>query len=119
MSVSSHGHTRTHSQSYTQHTRQPSSSTLPPLPQTPGKSPRTAFSHTSHHPPTERDFDSELGLIGDAGDIDYDGQGDITVEEAEGRQEDAVHFCLLAEFDIDAGATLAHQYPYPTGTDEQ
>ncbi|KAK4689547.1 hypothetical protein P7C73_g555, partial [Tremellales sp. Uapishka_1] len=33
--------------------------------------------------------------------------------------EDAVHFCLLAEFDIDAGATLAHQYPYPTGTDEQ
>ncbi|KAE8540973.1 hypothetical protein D1P53_002326 [Cryptococcus gattii VGV] len=32
--------------------------------------------------------------------------------------EDAVHFCLLAEFDIDAGATLAHQYPYPTGTDE-
>ncbi len=34
-------------------------------------------------------------------------------------QEDAVHFCLLAEFDIDAGATLAYQYPYPTGTDEQ
>jgi hypothetical protein len=34
-------------------------------------------------------------------------------------KEDAVQFCLLAEFDIDAGATLAHQYPYPTGTDEQ
>ncbi len=37
----------------------------------------------------------------------------------EHEQEDAVHFCLLAEFDIDAGATLAYQYPYPTGTDEQ
>lgn len=34
-------------------------------------------------------------------------------------KDEAVHFCLLAEFDIDAGATLAHQYPYPTGTDEQ
>lgn len=34
-------------------------------------------------------------------------------------KEDNVHFCLLAEFDIDAGATLSHQYPYPTGTDEQ
>ena len=34
-------------------------------------------------------------------------------------EDEAVHFCLLAEFDIDAGATLAHQYPYPTGTDEQ
>jgi hypothetical protein len=33
--------------------------------------------------------------------------------------EDSVHFVLLAEFDIDAGATLSHQYPYPTGTDEQ
>ncbi|RSH89393.1 hypothetical protein EHS25_002505 [Saitozyma podzolica] len=32
--------------------------------------------------------------------------------------EDSVHFVLLAEFDIDAGATLSHQYPYPTGTDE-
>ena len=39
---------------------------------------------------------------------------------AEGQVDflDAVHFCLLAEFDIDAGATLAYQYPYPTGTDE-
>jgi hypothetical protein len=33
--------------------------------------------------------------------------------------EDACHLCLLAEFDIDQGATLAYQYPYPTGTDEQ
>lgn len=32
---------------------------------------------------------------------------------------DAVHFVLLAEFDIDQGSTLAYQYPYPTGTDEQ
>jgi uncharacterized 2Fe-2S/4Fe-4S cluster protein (DUF4445 family) len=41
------------------------------------------------------------------------------VEDHAEDKEDAVHFCLLAEFDIDAGATLAHQYPYPTGTDEQ
>jgi hypothetical protein len=33
--------------------------------------------------------------------------------------EEAVQYVLLAEFDIDAGATLAHQYPYPTGTEEQ
>ena len=39
--------------------------------------------------------------------------------ELQNEREDAVHFCLLAEFDIDAGATLAYQYPYPTGTDEQ
>jgi hypothetical protein len=32
---------------------------------------------------------------------------------------EAVHFVLLAEFDIDLGSTMAHQYPYPTGTDEQ
>lgn len=50
---------------------------------------------------------------------------DLTQEDmgfegaADEPNEDAVHFCLLAEFDIDAGATLAHQYPYPTGTDEQ
>ena len=53
----------------------------------------------------ERDQDPS-GMLGD----------DFEVEIA---QEDAVHFCLLAEFDIDAGATLAYQYPYPTGTDEQ
>ena len=41
---------------------------------------------------------------------------DIEMEELEG---EAVHFCLLAEFDIDAGATLTDQYPHPTGTDEQ
>lgn len=28
-------------------------------------------------------------------------------------------FCLLAEFDIDKGATLSHQYPEPTGHDDQ
>jgi hypothetical protein len=33
--------------------------------------------------------------------------------------EEPVKFVLLAEFDIDAGATLAQQYPFPTGTDEQ
>ena len=41
---------------------------------------------------------------------------DLEMEELEG---EAVHFCLLAEFDIDAGATLTDQYPHPTGTDEQ
>lgn len=61
---------------------------------------------------TGRDFDSELGP--DFGDEGYDHGLDDGVEGAE-----AVHFILLAEFDIDAGATLAHQYPYPTGTDEQ
>lgn len=44
---------------------------------------------------------------------------DADLADVEHGKEDAVHFCLLAEFDIDAGATLAHQYPYPTGTDEQ
>lgn len=33
--------------------------------------------------------------------------------------EEPIKFVLLAEFDIDQGATLAYQYPYPTGTDEQ
>lgn len=51
----------------------------------------------------EKDFENAIG----------------DVEEHSDDKEDAVHFCLLAEFDIDAGATLAHQYPYPTGTDEQ
>ncbi|WWC62606.1 uncharacterized protein I303_105203 [Kwoniella dejecticola CBS 10117] len=62
---------------------------------------------------TERDFDSDLtqDLAPDSA-FDLDGTGNAINEE------DAVHFCLLAEFDIDAGATLAHQYPYPTGTDE-
>lgn len=41
------------------------------------------------------------------------------LDAPEPAKEDNVHFCLLAEFDIDAGATLSHQYPYPTGTDEQ
>jgi len=30
-----------------------------------------------------------------------------------------VHFVLAAEFNIDKGATLTHQYPFPTGTNEQ
>jgi len=34
-------------------------------------------------------------------------------------EEEPVKFVLLAEFDIDQGATLTHQYPFPTGTDEQ
>ena len=55
----------------------------------------------------ERDFESELGGLSE------ETFGSIA------NGEEAVHFCLLAEFDVDAGATLAHQYPYPTGTDEQ
>ncbi|EIW66750.1 hypothetical protein TREMEDRAFT_45583 [Tremella mesenterica DSM 1558] len=43
---------------------------------------------------------------------------DVDSEEDQENVSEAVHFCLLAEFDIDAGATLTHQYPYPTGTDE-
>ncbi|WVW84697.1 hypothetical protein I302_106731 [Kwoniella bestiolae CBS 10118] len=82
-------------------------------------------SHTSFPPPTpsarsnfttqstERDFESDLTHdLGPDSAFDLDGTGMI------GDEEEAVHFCLLAEFDIDAGATLAHQYPYPTGTDE-
>ncbi|ORX40101.1 docking domain of Afi1 for Arf3 in vesicle trafficking-domain-containing protein [Kockovaella imperatae] len=68
-------------------------------PETPGA--RSDFTVTS----TERDPESELAHL-PAEDLGED------------QVEDAVHFCLLAEFDIDAGATLAHQYPYPTGTDE-
>ncbi|KAG8846289.1 hypothetical protein FRB96_002041 [Tulasnella sp. 330] len=30
-----------------------------------------------------------------------------------------VSFVLLAEFDIDQGSVLSHEYPYPTGMDEQ
>lgn len=33
--------------------------------------------------------------------------------------EPHVDYVLLAEFDIDEGSTLKHQYPAPTGTDEQ
>ncbi|WVQ65758.1 uncharacterized protein L199_003936 [Kwoniella botswanensis] len=82
-------------------------------------------SHTSFPPPTpsarsnvttqstERDFESDLTHdLGPDSAFDLDGTG------IAGNEEEAVHFCLLAEFDIDAGATLAHQYPYPTGTDE-
>jgi hypothetical protein len=45
-------------------------------------------------------------------------EADMGMNMAEDGGE-AVHFCLLAEFDIDAGATLSDQYPHPTGTDEQ
>lgn len=38
---------------------------------------------------------------------------------AQNQLADAVSYVLLAEFDIDQGATLAHSYPFPTGTDEQ
>ena len=80
---------------------------------------RSASLASTRYPPTpstrnpfptspERDFDSEI-----IHDIDLDAHD----EHVEG--EEGVHFVLLAEFDIDAGATLSHQYPYPTGTEEQ
>jgi hypothetical protein len=47
----------------------------------------------------------------------YEGEDDED-EIGEGEDE-AVHFVLLAEFDIDLGSTISQQYPYPTGTDEQ
>lgn len=81
------------------------------------------------------DFDSELGLspgpssgtkVGLAapfvtGRNDQRSRGGDAGDEDDGEEgeDEAVHFCLLAEFDIDAGATLADQYPHPTGTDEQ
>ncbi|KAG8907144.1 hypothetical protein FRB99_005252 [Tulasnella sp. 403] len=40
-----------------------------------------------------------------------DGNGTRTVQH--------VSFVLLAEFDIDQGSVLSHEYPYPTGVDEQ
>ncbi|ORY28496.1 putative cell polarity protein [Naematelia encephala] len=91
MSVHSHSHSHY------------SSSPVPPTP-----SARSNYTTTS----TERDFSSSE-LTHDLSEM-Y-----VNSQSGEGEdQEDAVHFCLLAEFDIDAGATLAHQYPYPTGTDE-
>jgi hypothetical protein len=72
--------------------------------QPPLSSTRSTFSQNSY---TERDFDTEI-----VADLT-----DQVLNDNDG--EEAVHFVLLAEFDIDAGATLAHQYPYPTGTDEQ
>lgn len=93
------------------------------LPATPSARSQRTFTST------ERDFDSELGIDdvpgasgargggGDAGGQISSGSKMVTRED-EGMDE-AVHFCLLAEFDIDAGATLADQYPHPTGTDEQ
>ena len=55
------------------------------------------------------------GYPGAAGD---EGGYDMEDEIGEGEDE-AVHFVLLAEFDIDLGSTISQQYPYPTGTDEQ
>lgn len=75
----------------------------------------------SHQPPTpssksHRTYPSEqYGSEYDLQSTVYTDM-DIEMEELEG---EAVHFCLLAEFDIDAGATLTDQYPHPTGTDEQ
>lgn len=79
----------------------------------------------SQQPPTpssksHRTYPSEQYGYGSGYDHDHQSavytDMDVEMEELEG---EAVHFCLLAEFDIDAGATLTDQYPHPTGTDEQ
>ncbi len=68
-----------------------------------------ARSHSRNHsrshsqPQTQAYAPSISGRAADDGDHD----------------EEPIKFVLLAEFDIDAGATLAQQYPFPTGTDEQ
>jgi hypothetical protein len=62
----------------------------------------------------DRDYASEMG----ATEHEAYGDADMGMNMADDAGE-AVHFCLLAEFDIDAGATLSDQYPHPTGTDEQ
>jgi len=74
----------------------------------------------SRQPPTpsaksHRTFTSESIAFTD---LDLDKEMEVDEMELEIGGE-AVHFCLLAEFDIDAGATLTDQYPHPTGTDEQ
>lgn len=42
-----------------------------------------------------------------------------TVTRDGGASAAHVSHILLAEFDIDRGSSLTHQYPEPTGTDEQ
>lgn len=91
-----------------------------PLPPTPSAQSQRTFNST------DRDFDSELGLAPPGSDVGAGPSGLNPsgielgdVNAAIGEADEAVHFCLLAEFDIDAGATLADQYPHPTGTDEQ
>ncbi|KAJ9120179.1 hypothetical protein QFC22_003078 [Naganishia vaughanmartiniae] len=42
----------------------------------------------------------------------------ISSKEPVDDDEEPVKFILLAEFDIDQGATLSLQYPFPTGTNE-
>lgn len=49
--------------------------------------------------------------------VDVHAQGMVQTQQPV--EEEPVKFVLLAEFDIDQGATLTHQYPFPTGTDEQ
>lgn len=64
----------------------------------------------------------DRGFASETGGTEHDAYGEGNVDMGMDMVDDggeAVHFCLLAEFDIDAGATLSDQYPHPTGTDEQ
>jgi hypothetical protein len=54
-----------------------------------------------------RNFESEFAELS----TEWGGQDD--------EHQNHVHFVLAAEFNIDKGATLTHQYPFPTGTNEQ
>jgi hypothetical protein len=78
-------------------------------PNTPSAKSHRTFQSEDYRVPSEFGFTTEENA-----DMDVDMS--MTTEELGG---EAVHFCLLAEFDIDAGATLTDQYPHPTGTDEQ
>lgn len=82
-----------------------------PQAQPPTPSAKSHRTYASEHYDSEYEHEHQASIIMDPS-IDMD----IEMEELEG---EAVHFCLLAEFDIDAGATLTDQYPHPTGTDEQ
>lgn len=43
----------------------------------------------------------------------------MTMQDRRPLTQPHVDYVFLAEFDIDEGSTLKHQYPAPTGTDEQ
>lgn len=90
------------------HLTPPSSIPLEPTPY------HTPF--TRHESSPEDRAESSAGRAKvDAAEIDRAYDEDIQ----EVREDEAVHFVLLAEFDIDLGSTISQQYPYPTGTDEQ
>ncbi|KAI8869398.1 spindle pole body interacting protein [Ramicandelaber brevisporus] len=66
---------------------------------------------------TDSVVDSTAGVVGVAG---VDGAVPTAQPSSSSPADDRhVEYILLAEFDIDKGSSLTHQYPQPTGTDEQ